>query len=130
MSMRILNPKSIAAPVGTYSHALLAPGGGHWLHLSGQVGITPDGAIPADFAGQAAAAWSNVRAILVEAKMSIGDLIKVTTFLVDSNDVPALGPVRASFLGEHRPASTLLVVAALARPEWRIEIEAIAWRAD
>lgn len=130
MSKRIINPKSIAPPVGAYSHAVLAPGVGRWLHLSGQIGMSPDGATPEGFTAQATAAWSNMRAILDDAQMSIGDLIKVTTFLIDANDLPALGPVRSSFLGEHRPASTLLVVAALARPEWRIEIEAIAWRAD
>ncbi len=127
MSTRKINPSSIAAPVGAYSHAIAAPAAGRWLHLSGQVGIRPDGSLPDDFAGQAQAAWSNVRAILEDADMSIENLVKVTTFLVDRGDLPALNGVRAPFLGEHRPASTLLVVAALARPEWRIEIEAVAW---
>ena len=51
-------------------------------------------------------------------------------FLVDDNDLAAYAAVRAGYLGEARPASTLLIVQALARPAWRVEIDAVAWKAQ
>ena len=53
--------------------------------------------------------------------------VKVTTYLVDGADMSKLGPVRGGFLGDARPASTLVVVKALARPEWLFEVEATAF---
>lgn len=123
-----LNPDTIAAPVGPYSHGVLAPATGDWLHVSGQIGVLQDGTLASGFAAQAHAAWSNLVAILESAGMDVAHLVKVTTFLVNAADLKDLGPVRGGFLGSARPASTLLVVAALARPEWLIEIEAVAHR--
>jgi 2-iminobutanoate/2-iminopropanoate deaminase len=123
-----LNPDTIAAPVGAYSHGVLSPAAGNWLHVSGQIGVRSDGALASGFAAQAHAAWSNLVAILESAGMDAADLVKVTTFLVNAADLKDLGPVRSGFLGGARPASTVLVIAALARPEWLIEIEAVAHR--
>jgi 2-iminobutanoate/2-iminopropanoate deaminase len=123
-----LNPASIAAPLGLYTHGIVTEGPGRWLHVSGQVGVRPDGTIPQGFAEQVEVAWTNLLAVLAEAGMGVEDLVKVTTFVVDEADLPALGPVRARFLGQARPASTLVVARALARPEWRVEVEASAFR--
>ena len=128
MTGQIINPAGIAAPVGAYSHGIVCPAEGRWLHVSGQVGVLPDGRLADGFAAQVHAAWSNLVAVLQAAGMDVSNLVKVTTFLTRAADLPALNPVRSSFLGETRPASTLLVVQALARPEWLIEVEAVAWR--
>ncbi len=125
-----INPSTIAPPFGPYSQAVQAPAAGRWLHVAGQVGAAPDGAVPAAFEDQARVAWDNLVAILAAADMSVSDLIKVTTFIVDTDDLPKLGPVRAGYLKDARPASTLVVVKALARPEWKVEVEAIAFRAE
>lgn len=127
--MTALNPPSIAAPLGLYSHAIVIDAPGRWLHVSGQVGVRPDGSTPADFATQVEVAWTNLAAVLASAGMDVSNLVKVTTYLVDEADLPALGPVRARFLGDARPASTLVVVKALAKPGWRVEVEATAFRA-
>jgi len=58
--------------------------------------------------------------------MDVSHLVKVTTYLTDAGNLPKLGPVRGRFLGENRPASTLVVVSALAKPDWLIEVEALA----
>jgi enamine deaminase RidA (YjgF/YER057c/UK114 family) len=58
--------------------------------------------------------------------LDIKDLVKVTSFLTRPGDVPAYGKIRDRFLGDMRPATTLLVVQALARPNLLIEVEAIA----
>lgn len=128
MASTKLNPSAIAPPVGAYSHGVLAPAAGEWLHISGQIGVLPDGVLAIGFAEQARAAWSNLVAILDTANMSVSHLVKVTTFMTEAGDLKDLNPVRSGFLGDARPASTLLIVKALARPEWLIEVEAVAYR--
>lgn len=123
-----LNPTTIAAPVGAYSHGVLAPAGGQWLYIAGQVGLLPDGTLADGFAAQARAAWTNVIAVLNAANMDAGHLVKVTTFMTEAGDLKDLNPVRFVFLGAARPASTLVIAKALARPEWLIEVEAVAHR--
>lgn len=127
--MTLLNPPSIAAPLGLYTHAIAVDRPGRWLHVSGQVGVRPDGSLPDAFDTQVEVAWTNLCAVLAEAGMDVSHLVKVTTYLVDESDLPALGPVRSRFLAGARPASTLIVVKALARPGWRVEVEAVAFRA-
>jgi len=124
-----LNPTTIAPPLGSYSHGVLAPEAGKWLYISGQIGVQPDGALANGFAEQARAAWTNLVAILKAANMDVTDLVKVTTFLTDGSDLKDLNPVRSRFLGDARPASTLVIVKALVKPEYLIEVEAVAHRA-
>jgi 2-iminobutanoate/2-iminopropanoate deaminase len=128
--LRRLNPAGIAAPLGAYSHGVVAPAQGRWLHIAGQVGVGADGSVPPGFAEQAEIAWQNLVAVLAEARMDVNDLVKVTTFVTDASQLPQFAAARARVLGPARPASTLLVVAALARPEWWLEIEAVACRAS
>jgi enamine deaminase RidA (YjgF/YER057c/UK114 family) len=128
-TLQRLNPDTIAPPVGLYSQGVATPGGGRWLHIAGQVGLRRDGTLGEGFEAQAQAAWENVVGVLAAAGMAPTDLVKVTTFLTDAAHLPQFGPVRARFLGDARPASTLLIVAALARPEWLVEVEAVAWKA-
>ena len=127
--MTIHNPPQIAAPLGAYSNGIGTPAGGRWLHIAGQVGVAADGSLGQGVEAQAELAWKNLLAVLADAGMDAGDLVKVQHFLVDAADLPAYGAVRSRFLGDARPASTLLIVAALARPEWRVEIDAVAWKA-
>lgn len=129
MTSQKLNPPAIAAPVGAYSHGVLAPATGQWLHVSGQIGVRPDGSLGSGFAEQARLAWENLVAVLTAANMDASHLVKVTTFMTDAGDLKDLNPVRSAFLGEARPASTLLIVKALARPDWLFEVEAVAYRA-
>lgn len=123
-----LNPAGITAPLGAYSHGVVAPANGRWLHVAGQIGVRADGSLPVGFAEQAEIAWQNLVAVLAAAQMNVNDLVKITTFVTDASGLPQFAAVRTRFLGDVRPASTLLVVAALARPEWLLEIEAVACR--
>ncbi len=70
--------------------------------------------------------WSNIDAILKDAGLTVDNLVKINTFLVNRDDIPAFGKVRAGYLGEARPASTLIANIALAKPEWLVEVEAVA----
>jgi 2-iminobutanoate/2-iminopropanoate deaminase len=121
-----LNPSTVAAPAGRYSHGVLVPAGTKLLFVSGQVGIDPDGTVPSDFTGQARSAWRNLLAILEAAGLNADNLVKVTHYLTRTSDLPAYREVRASMGGEARPASVLVFVSALADPKWLFEIEAVA----
>ncbi len=128
MTSRKLNPSAIAAPAGMYSHGVLAPNAGQWLSVSGQIGMRPDGSLGTGFAEQARIAWENLMAVLAAAQMDESHLVKLTSYLVDAADLKDLNPVRSVFLKDARPASTLVVVKALAKPEWLFEVEAVAYK--
>lgn len=129
MTLLIHNPAGQAAPLGAYSNGVCAPAGGRWLHIAGQVGVQVDGLLAADFAAQAEAAWNNLIGVLADAGMASADLVKVTHYLVRADDLKEYSVVRSRHLGAARPASTLVIVQALARPEWLVEVDAVAWHA-
>lgn len=116
----------IASQVGKYSDAIEVTHPGRLLFISGTPGLTPSGELPADFAQQAEQAWRNVLQLLERAGMGPEHLVKIVQYLVRPTDIPTYGPVRARMLQGHRPASMLLVVPALVRPDFLIEIEAFA----
>lgn len=124
-----LNPATISEPTGPYSHAVWVDKPGQWLHVSGQIGLTSEGAIPATAADQAQLAWENLLTILAEAGMGVENLVKITTYLTDAADLAQCAEVRLGFLGNARPASTLVIVKQLVKPELKFEIEAVAFRA-
>jgi enamine deaminase RidA (YjgF/YER057c/UK114 family) len=119
----------VAAKIGTYSDAMLVQPNLRWLMTAGTPGTGPDGIAPAGITAQAEQAWKNVIAMLEQAGMTVHDLVKVTHYLVRSEDIKPYVDVRKRFLGEARPASMLLVVPALVRPEFLVEIEAVAAKA-
>lgn len=110
----------------SYSQGIVVHGELRTLYISGQIGVDPAGKIAPEFEAQARQAWVNLVEVLKAAKMSVSDLVKVSAFITDPGDYAAYAKVRGEFISGHKPASTLLVVAALARPEWKVEIEAIA----
>ncbi len=124
--LRKHNPSAIAAAFSSYSLAVEAPAQARWLYVSGQVGVTPDGSFADGPEAQMEAAWRNVLAILDSAGMSAGDLVKVTAYLTRAEDIGFYREVRDRMLGGAEPASTLLVISALAHPDWLVEIEAVA----
>ncbi|WP_353236223.1 RidA family protein [Diaphorobacter ruginosibacter] len=126
--MQSINPTEIAPPVGAYSHAVSASGQGQWLHVAGQIGIDAGGRLCEGFEAQARQAWMNLMAVLAAAGMDASHLVKVNSYLVDARHLPLLGPVRQGFLGEARPASTLVVAQALAAPQWLFEVDAVAFK--
>ena len=121
-------PPDIAAPAANYAHAVLTMAPATMLHTSGVVPVRPDGEVPAGLREQVEAVWSNISAMLTAAAMNFGDIISVTTYVVEGEDLQEVMAARDRALGGHRAASTLLVVPRLARPEWRLEIAVIAAR--
>lgn len=123
-----LNPASAPVPFSRYSQAVIAPQGYRWLHVSGQVGCDRNGKAVAGFEAQADLAWSNVITIVKESGFAVEDIVKVTVMLTRHSDVVASRGARDRALGPVEAASTLMIVAGLASPDWLIEVEAIAAR--
>lgn len=123
------NPGNVAPPFGKYSHGARVDEGARWLYVSGQVGVRPDGTMADGVDAQCEWAWNNLLGVLESSRMGLADVVKTTTYLVNSNHVAAFRQARDRVIGDHRPASTLVIVAALAFPEWLVEIELVAARA-
>jgi 2-iminobutanoate/2-iminopropanoate deaminase len=129
MALRAHNPSRIAPPTGLYSHGIEVPPNARWLYITGQVGIDRQGRAAPTIDKQCALAWANLLAVLKSAGMDVGDLVRVNAFLTDPRFVEAYRAARDPLLGDARPASTVLVVAALADPAFLVEIDAVAARA-
>ncbi len=71
-------------------------------------------------------AWRNVLGLLASAGMGPADLVKVNAYLRRAEDTGLYREVRERMLGGAEPASTLIVISALAHPDWLVEIEAVA----
>ena len=121
------NPESIHPPLGAYSHQVDVPGASRLLAIAGQVGRTPGGRVPEDPIEQVSVALENIHRSLEAAGMEIKDLVKLNWYVVGDMDLARRREVLAAWLGGHEPpASTLVYVVALAAPEYRVEIEALA----
>lgn len=128
MPAQPIEPASIAPPAADYAHAMLVQNPSRWLHTSGVVPTRPDGSVPDDIGHQARTVWDNIAAMLAEAQMAPGDIVSVVTYVVFGQDTGPVMAERDRFLAGHRAASTLVMVAALAQPAWKMEIAVVAAR--
>jgi enamine deaminase RidA (YjgF/YER057c/UK114 family) len=116
--------------VAAYTHQIEITGPERWLALSEQVGRTQDGTVPEDPVEQLGVALENIIRNLEAANMEVSDLVKLTFYLVGDMDAARRGEAIASKLKGHRPCMTLLYVASLAAPFYKVEVDAWASRAD
>ena len=130
--MKAIVPKAFGAPLGLYSHGVIAPAG-ELVVVAGQVGAGPSGAVSGDIIGQTKQAFENVGVILEAAGCTYRDVVRLQTFLTRADDIPAFMKAREEVFAEKLPdggypPNTLLVVSRLVRPEFLVEIEAMAVR--
>ena len=121
-----VNPPTVHAPAGAYSHTAVVPAGTELVFLSGQVGLRPDGSLPESLAEQTDQVFANIGALLAAHGLDAAALVKLTMFIVAGQDLQAVRAARVKFMGSHRPASTAVFVAQLADPAWHVEVEAVA----
>jgi enamine deaminase RidA (YjgF/YER057c/UK114 family) len=126
MNMNIPHNIGIASQIGKYSDAIETGPHTRWLISAGKPGLNVDGTLPTDITGQAELAWANIFRILEAADMGIKDVLKITHYLTRQSDIPEYVKVRSRLIGDARPASMLMVIPALVRPEFLVEIEIIA----
>ncbi|MEM9899248.1 MAG: RidA family protein [Pseudomonadota bacterium] len=122
------NPDNVVSPLGLYSHSVKVPGGAELFYFSGQLGIAKDGHCPETIGEQADLVFANIVSLLEDNKMTVGNLVKLTTFMVDGHSGEAVRTARLKHLGDHRPASTAVYVSRLVDPAWFVEVEAVAAR--
>lgn len=106
---------------------------GNTVYLRGQVGQdldTAENVGVGDAAAQAEQAMRNIDLLLREAGSALADIVKVTIYLVDPRYRETVYRTVGRWLKGVHPVSTGIVVSALARPEWLVEIDAIAVRPD
>jgi 2-iminobutanoate/2-iminopropanoate deaminase len=121
-----INPPGIAPPAANYAHAMLTDQPRRMLTTSGVVPVAPDGTVPDDIADQARTVWANIAAMLDEALMSVHDIVSVTTYVLPGESLAAVMQARDEAMKGHTAASTLVTVAELARPAWKMEISVVA----
>jgi len=112
------------------AHGVEVPAGARLLFTNGQVGTKPDGSTPDDVSDQTEVIFGRLKAVLAAADMSLADVVRFDVYLTDQADVKTFVAVRDGFMGDHKPGATLLVVKGLARPELKIEVEAVAAKVD
>ncbi len=119
--------KSVYDPP-TYAQAVKVTGAQTMLFVAGQVAYGPDGGPlhAGDFKAQARAALEALKAQVEAGGGTMANIVKVNTYLTDIRHRADYAAIREEFFGRKMPASTLVAVAALAQPEFLIEIEAIA----
>lgn len=128
--IRAFNPAGIATPASRYSHCVEVTSPARWLHISGQVGVGPDGAIREGLTAQLDQCFANIDAALSSAGMTKSNVVKMTIFLTvpGADAVTLYRQRRDAWIADagHAPAATYLVVQELASPKFLCEVEAVA----
>jgi len=126
MPKAVINPPTLAKPTG-YSYAIKKPGTP--VFISGQVALDRDGKLVGenDVAAQTEQVFKNLQAVVEGCGGTLDDVVKITIFVTDPSYRPAVAAARLKWFKEGEwPASTYLVVSALAVPTMLVEIEAVA----
>jgi enamine deaminase RidA (YjgF/YER057c/UK114 family) len=127
--LRHLVPARIRKPFARYSHAVEVPAGTRWLACSGQLGISASDEIPESAEAQAVLCFEAIGACLAEAGMSFADIVRINAYVTDRAHMAPYMAVRDRYVASPPPASTLMIVTGFTRPEFKVEVEAIAAKA-
>ena len=123
VSKQLVTPSSMAPPLGPHA---LGVRSGNLVFVSGTVGWRPDGSVPADFKEQCHQMYKNVQQVLHAAGSSLDYVVTTTTYFVNASDYRALNEVRGEYFATDAPASAVVVVKELVRPDLLVEVEAVA----
>ena len=103
---------------------------GSTIAVSGTAPVWPDGSVDPDPVVQARRCWEIILAALEELGGTVDDVIRTRHYLVDPAHAEAVGAVHGEIFGDVRPASTMVVVAGLLDPRWKLEMELDAVLSD
>ncbi len=124
-----VNPGTVAAPIGSYSHAVrVETGDAVWIHVSGQVALDPEGVLVGigDLRAQTERVFENLALVLESNGATFADVVKIQTYFTTLEDLAGSREVRARYLPAEPPASTAVQVVALVLPEALIEVDVVA----
>ena len=121
------DPYPVAEPYhGLYAYGVELPANTRTLHISGQVGVSPDGELAQGFEAQCRQVFENIKAVLSTASMQLSNIVKLNIYMLDRADMETLLKVRREYLEGVRPAITVVFVQGLVAEDWLVEIEAVA----
>jgi reactive intermediate/imine deaminase len=120
------NPPALSKPNG-YTHVVEVTGG-RTLYVAGQVALNQAGAVvgAGDLKAQTQQVFENLKLALAGAGATLDSVVKITVFMTDASQIQTFRDVRDRYFTGPPPASTLVQVVRLFRPEIMIEIEAVA----
>lgn len=126
--MKRWNPDVVAPPIGAYTHLTHVPPGSQLVFIAGQVGNRPDGTLGTTAEEQTELTLRNVEALLASIGATPKDLVRLLTFVSGTDNLEGFYSARNRvyrewFGDELVPGHSLAVVAALANPDLRVEIE-------
>ncbi|MBI4288488.1 MAG: RidA family protein [Chloroflexi bacterium] len=127
MEKTVLQPDNVAKPAGTYSQGVKVAGK-TLIFVAGQVSVNAKGELvgEGDMRLQVRQVHENVKAVLAAGGATFENVVKTTTFVTDVEEYRKHGDVRKEYLKGYLPPSTVVQISRLARPEFLIEMEAIA----
>ncbi len=120
------NPPGVPAPIRGYYSNCVRVSAGPLLFVAGQVGMDVNGAVPNDAGPQCELALRNIEAILKANGATMADVVKVTVYVTDMKYLDEITPARLKYFPKDGPASAIVEVGALAFPNLKVEIEAVA----
>ncbi|MGI5244413.1 RidA family protein [Dactylosporangium sp. CA-139066] len=115
----------IYAATDDYVHAMEVRGAARLLFVAGTMGLDAQGRPGATLAEQLELIWDNIRAILASAGMTVGNIVRLTSYLRDAAYAEANAAARVAALGDRRVPTTAIVAQTL-DSDWLVEIEVIA----
>jgi enamine deaminase RidA (YjgF/YER057c/UK114 family) len=126
MSRRLISTGSPFEKAAGFSRAVID---GDFAFVAGTTGYDyATMTMPADVTSQTRNCFKTVEAALKDGGFALADIVRATYYVVDAADADAVFSVCGETFGEIRPAATLLVVAALLKPEMKVEVEVTAKR--
>lgn len=128
MTIEELRPGTIAPPFARYAHGVTVPEGCRLIMTSGQLGAAADGSVPESVEEQAEIVFANLSAILAAGGASPADVLRLNAYVTDRAHMAGYMAARDRWLRDvtRLPASTLVIVSGFTRPEFKVEIEALA----
>jgi enamine deaminase RidA (YjgF/YER057c/UK114 family) len=123
---RPLNPATIRSPFARYSHGIEVPARARLIFCSGQLGVALDDSVPPTVEAQADLCFRNIGAILREAGADFAAIVRINAYVTAREYMKGYMAVRDRYVGDRPPASTLMIVAGFTRPEFLVEVEAVA----
>ncbi len=129
--MRSLTPAAIQPPFAGYAHGVEAKAR-RLVVTSGQLGIAADGSVPETAEAQARLCFENIDAILAEGGVAREHILRLNAYVTDRAHMAGYMAARDAYLAERpdKPASTLMIVSGFSRPEFLVEVEALAAEED
>ena len=121
-----LQPEGMSPNGNRYTHVVKV---GPWVMIAGQTASDTDGNVVGvgDPKAQVGQVMKNLRTAVESVGGNFEDIVKTTVYVVGEEHVDAVREARAAYRPEKPPTSTLVIVSRLARPEFIVEIEAVAY---